>query len=109
MTVEIRTTASPSGRLTVVVVGEIDMANAARLDEAITTARAGGRGPVVVDLTAAGYFDSAGVRVLFQHAAEAELHVRAAPGGIVAAVLATAALDKVAAVDGLSVASGERE
>jgi anti-sigma B factor antagonist len=52
--------------------GEIDMSNAGQLGDALAQA---GDGPVVVDLTAVGYLDSAGLTVLFTHADHIELVV----------------------------------
>ncbi len=53
------------------VSGEIDMSNAAALAEALDN----GSGPLVVDLTAVEYLDSAGLSVLFAHADRLELIV----------------------------------
>ncbi|WP_257901436.1 STAS domain-containing protein [Saccharothrix obliqua] len=53
----------PDGTTLLTVVGEIDMTNA----ETLAAALAGTTGPLVVDLTAVEYLDSAGLHVLFTH------------------------------------------
>ena len=60
----------PDGSQTLTADGEIDMSNASQLGDALAQA---GDGPVVVDLTAVGYLDSAGLTVLFTHADHIEL------------------------------------
>jgi anti-anti-sigma factor len=64
----------PDGSQTLTADGEIDMSNASQLGDALAQA---GTGPVVVDLTAVGYLDSAGLTVLFAHADHIELVVTA--------------------------------
>ena len=59
----------PDGAVRLVVGGEIDMSNAGRLAEALDSRP----GPLVVDLTEVEYLDSAGLSVLFAHAARIEL------------------------------------
>lgn len=75
----------PDGRRVLTVTGEIDMSNSRALDAAIVAASGGsgvgadgcggsegegeGGGRLVVDLTAVEYLDSAGLSVLFNHAA----------------------------------------
>ncbi|MGQ4420428.1 STAS domain-containing protein [Streptomyces sp. SAS_269] len=61
----------PDGTPRLVVGGEIDMSNVASLAEALD----GGSGPLVLDLTAVEYLDSAGLSVLFGHAERLELIV----------------------------------
>ncbi len=76
----------PDGSLVLTADGEIDMSNASQLGDALAQA---GDGPVVVDLTAVGYLDSAGLTVLFSHADHIEL-------------VATALLTPVLKISGLS-------
>jgi anti-sigma B factor antagonist len=55
----------PDGTAVLTAVGEIDMSNAGQLRDALDqTAGA----PLVIDLTACEYLDSAGLTVLFTHA-----------------------------------------
>jgi anti-sigma B factor antagonist len=63
---ELSTRPGPDGTAVVTAVGEIDMSNADKFQDALSQAAAGG--PVVVDLTRVEYLDSAGVHVLFAHA-----------------------------------------
>jgi anti-anti-sigma factor len=60
----------PDGRAVLTAVGEIDMSNAGQLRDALAQA---GDGPLVIDLTAVEYLDSAGLTVLFTHAGHLEL------------------------------------
>ena len=62
----------PDGIPVVTAVGEIDMSNAGTFRDALTRASAGD-GRLVVDLTGVEYLDSAGLTVLFTHAAHIEL------------------------------------
>jgi anti-sigma B factor antagonist len=55
----------PDGTAVLTAVGEIDMSNAGQLRDALDQA---GTGPLVIDLTACEYLDSAGLTVLFTHA-----------------------------------------
>jgi len=59
----------PDGTSVLSVVGEIDMSNAAVLAEALDAAK----DHVLLDLSAVGYLDSAGLAVLFGHADRIEL------------------------------------
>ena len=77
--------------------GEVDLANARELDEAIGRT-AGAGGPVAVDLSGVGYLDSAAVRVLFEHAVARELHLLVAARGVVVPVVAVSGLAEVATV-----------
>ncbi|MEV5508367.1 STAS domain-containing protein [Streptomyces orinoci] len=54
----------PDGTPQLTVSGEIDMSNAGSLAEALRA----GSGPLVLDMTAVEYLDSAGLSVLFAHA-----------------------------------------
>ncbi len=62
----------PDGTPVVTAVGEIDMSNVGTFRDALTRASASA-GPIVVDLTGVEYLDSAGLTVLFTHAAHIEL------------------------------------
>ncbi|MEN3533703.1 STAS domain-containing protein [Microbispora sp. ZYX-F-249] len=55
------------------VSGEIDMSNAGELEAALTDAAGAGGHALLVDLSAVEYLDSAGLTVLFAHAARIEL------------------------------------
>ena len=66
------TSRRPDGRQVLTADGEIDMSNAGQLRDALAQA---GTGPVLIDLTAVGYLDSAGLTVLFAHADHIELVV----------------------------------
>ncbi|MER5974941.1 MULTISPECIES: STAS domain-containing protein [unclassified Streptomyces] len=83
----------PDGAAVLTVVGEIDMSNAGELDKAITSVD----GPVVVDLTAVEYLDSAGLSVLFRHSDR--LEVVATP--LLAPVLTVSGLAELVPVHGL--------
>ncbi|MER6535428.1 STAS domain-containing protein [Streptomyces sp900105755] len=61
----------PDGTPCLTISGEIDMSNAGSLDDALV----GKPGPLVLDLTAVEYLDSAGLSVLFAHAERLELVV----------------------------------
>ncbi|ADB33486.1 anti-sigma-factor antagonist [Kribbella flavida DSM 17836] len=60
------------GRQTLTVAGEIDVSNAAAFATALSEASAE-TPPLVVDLTAVEYLDSAGLAALFDHADHIEL------------------------------------
>lgn len=61
------------GALVLSAVGEIDLSNAATFASALAEAVAADRSPLVVDLTAVEYLDSAGLAVLFPHAERIQL------------------------------------
>ncbi|WP_030735185.1 STAS domain-containing protein [Streptomyces sp. NRRL S-31] len=61
----------PDGTSRLTVSGEIDMSNVGSLADALD----GGSGPLVLDLTAVEYLDSAGLNVLFAHVDRLELVV----------------------------------
>ncbi|GLW09108.1 anti-anti-sigma factor [Microtetraspora sp. NBRC 13810] len=66
------TSRRPDGTVVLTATGEIDMSNAAALAEALTRA-ATGQTPLLVDLTAVDYLDSAGLTTLFEHAERIQL------------------------------------
>lgn len=59
---DVRTEALPEGGTLASVTGELDLATAPRLEEALTGRRTGER--VVIDLSGCTFLDSSGVRVL---------------------------------------------
>ncbi|GGV53089.1 STAS domain-containing protein [Streptomyces griseoflavus] len=61
----------PDGTALLTVAGEIDMSNVDELAAAIETTE----GPLVIDLTAVEYLDSAGLSLLFRHTDRIELVV----------------------------------
>lgn len=75
----------PDGTAVLAAVGEIDMSNARGLAAALD----GAPGPLVLDLSAVEYLDSAGLSVLFAHAERLEL-------------IAGPLLDPVLTISGLS-------
>ena len=75
----------PDGTHQLAVRGEIDMSNGDRLAEALEVTS----GPLLLDLTAVEYIDSAGLNVLFAHAERLE-------------VIAPARLSRVLTVSGLA-------
>jgi anti-anti-sigma factor len=81
----------------VTVEGEIDLAAASELDEVLRTAGQGSD-EVSVDLSAVDYLDTAGVRVLFDHAVRVRLVLLLAANGIIAPVIATSGLGRLATV-----------
>ena len=71
---ELSTRPGADGIPVVTVAGEIDMSNADRFRDALgLAAAAADGGSFVVDLTGVEYLDSAGVHVLFAHAARIRL------------------------------------
>ncbi|MGI5478784.1 STAS domain-containing protein [Streptomyces lavendofoliae] len=83
----------PDGTPRLAVTGEIDMSNAGSLADALNATH----GPLVLDLTAVGYLDSAGLSVLFAHADR--LTLIATP--LLAPVLTVSGLADLATVQGL--------
>jgi anti-anti-sigma factor len=88
----------PDGTARLAVSGEIDMSNAALLAEALD----GVPGPLVLDLTAVEYLDSAGLSVLFSHADRLELVVPP----LLEPVLAISGLAGLVAVHGVDEVPG---
>ena len=83
------------GRWVLSVAGEVDMSNADTLAAAL--ARARGDGPLIVNLSAVEYLDSAGLSALFANASRLELI--ASP--LLAPVLTVSGLAGLATVHGL--------
>jgi anti-anti-sigma factor len=81
----------------VTVVGDIDLANLADFEEALTSAR-NGSPALTVDLTEVSYCDSAAVRALFSLAADTQLTMIVKPTGHITTLLGISGLDRVATV-----------
>jgi anti-anti-sigma factor len=60
------------GRLVLVVEGELDIATASVMDEALVRARGTDAPRIVVDLSAVSFIDSTGLHVLIKHACAQE-------------------------------------
>ncbi|GAA0799681.1 STAS domain-containing protein [Spirilliplanes yamanashiensis] len=82
----------------VVVTGDVDMETAPRLRDALAGAAAGAR-PVVADLTATRFLDSAGVAALFAQV-PGGLEIVAVPGSVITRVLEITGLTTAATVHG---------
>ncbi|MFF4345311.1 STAS domain-containing protein [Kitasatospora sp. NPDC001540] len=80
----------PDGTPVLTAIGEIDMSNTHDLAAALE----GTAGPVVLDLTAVEYLDSAGLSVLFSHADRIEL----VANPLLAPILSVSGLADLAAV-----------
>jgi len=95
MTNELRITTRPgaAGGPVLAVSGEIDIANADALREALDE-HINGADRVTVDLTGVGYLDSAGLAVLFPHARRLDLVAT----HLLASVLKVSGLADLAAV-----------
>jgi anti-anti-sigma factor len=82
----------------VIALGEIDLSNIVVFTDALTSASAGTRGPITVDLSAVKYLDSAGINALFNHADEVDrLHLIVHP--FLMRVLTISGLSEVAIVE----------
>ena len=92
---ELSTRPGPDGIPVVTVAGEIDMSNADRFRDALgLAAAAADGGSFVVDLTGVEYLDSAGVHVLFAHAAR----IRLIAGPLLEPVLTVSGLSDITSV-----------
>jgi len=96
---ELSTRPGADGIPVVTVAGEIDMSNADRFRDALglaaaAAAAAADGGSFVVDLTGVEYLDSAGVHVLFAHAAR----IRLIAGPLLEPVLTVSGLSGVTSV-----------
>jgi len=89
---ELSTTVASNGIPVVAAAGEIDRTNADGFAAAVAAAAATGR--AVVDLTAVGYLDSAGLVPLFTHAEQIELVIST----LLRPVISVSGLDTVTAV-----------
>ena len=82
----------------VIAEGEIDLSNVDVFTEALSTASAGSRRPLTVDLSAVKYLDSAGINVLFAYADEVDrLHLIVHP--FLIRVLTISGLNNIADVE----------
>ncbi|MBV9722636.1 MAG: STAS domain-containing protein [Mycobacterium sp.] len=82
----------------VTAAGEIDISNIQVFSEALRTASEGGRRSITVDMSAVKYLDSAGINVLFKHAAEIDrLHLIVHP--FLIRVLTICGLGEIAIVE----------
>lgn len=63
---DVRTELTAAGGLVAHVIGDLDLATAPRLEEALASSPAGAQ--IVIDLTACTFLDSSGVRVLAETA-----------------------------------------
>jgi anti-sigma B factor antagonist len=94
----LNTDRGPDGTPRVIATGEIDLSNIDQFIQALTTASAGARGPITIDLSTVKYLDSAGINVLFDHADKVDaLHVIVHP--LLVRVLDISGLNKVATVE----------
>jgi anti-sigma B factor antagonist len=95
---ELSTRPGADGIPVVTVAGEIDMSNADRFRDALglaaATAATADGGSFVVDLTGVEYLDSAGVHVLFAHAAR----IRLIAGPLLEPVLTVSGLSDITSV-----------
>jgi anti-anti-sigma factor len=86
------------GEPLVIAEGEIDLSNIDVFTEALSSASAGTRSPMTVDLSAVKYLDSAGINVLFTYADEVErLHLIVHP--FLVRVLTISGLSTIADVE----------
>jgi anti-sigma B factor antagonist len=91
----------PDGTPRVIATGEIDLSNVDHFIQALTTASAGTRGPITIDLSTVRYLDSAGINALFDHADKVDgLHVIVHP--LLVRVLNISGLNKIATVEAAS-------
>ena len=96
---ELSTRPGPDGIPVVTVAGEIDMSNADRFRDALGLAAAvADGGSFVVDLTGVEYLDSAGVHVLFAHAAR----IRLIAGPLLEPVLTVSGLSDITSMSDYS-------
>ena len=94
----VNTDRGANGTPRVIAAGEIDLSNIDVFTEALTTASAGTRRPITVDLSAVKYLDSAGINALFNHADEVDrLHLIVHP--FLLRVLTISGLSEVAIVE----------
>jgi anti-sigma B factor antagonist len=97
---QLTTLPSPAGESAAVPVvqvrGDIDITNAAQLRQDLTEVTSG---PVIVDLSDVGYFDSAGFAVLDRLLSRGTVAVVVAPGSVVHTAMALMALSFHDSVD----------
>ena len=86
------------GEPRVVAVGEIDLSNIGLFTQALTTASAGSRTPITVDLSGVKYLDSAGINALFNHADDVD-RLRLIVHPFLVRVLTISGLSEIAVVE----------
>jgi anti-sigma B factor antagonist len=97
----LNTDRDPDGTPRVVASGEIDLSNIHSFISALSTASAGARGPITIDLSTVKYLDSAGINVLFDHADRVDgLHVIVHP--LLIRVLTICGFNKIATLEAAS-------
>ena len=94
----LNTDRGPDGTPRVIATGEIDLSNIDHFIQALTTATAGTRGPITIDLSTVKYLDSAGINVLFNHADKVD-RVHIIVHRLLIRVLTICGLDKVATLE----------
>jgi anti-sigma B factor antagonist len=101
----LNTDRGPDGTPRVIATGEIDLSNVAHFIQALSTASAGTRRPVTVDLSTVKYMDSAGINALFNHADKVDgLHIIVHP--LLIRVLTISGLDKIANLEAARESAG---
>jgi anti-sigma B factor antagonist len=83
--------------LTIAASGELDLASAPRLTEAIVSADETAASSIVIDLTGVTFVDSVGIRVLLQASRTyaGRLRIRPGQGSQVARILEVTAVDEL--------------
>jgi anti-sigma B factor antagonist len=84
----------PDGAVVLTLTGEIDMSNAHAFATALAEARQDAAEPLVVDLSAVDYLDSAGLAALLPHVE----HVRLIAGPLLEPLLTIAGLDDITTI-----------
>ena len=102
------------GQVVVVVAGQVDLATAPQLAEALALARREAPQEIVADLTKVDFLDSVGVRVLVEAAREAgqqdsSLSVRGATGWVARVLEITGVEDYLRVIPAQPAGSGEAE
>jgi anti-anti-sigma factor len=85
------------GERIVAVTGEIDLATAEAFQRALDIA-AKDRTRLTVDLSACGFLDSAGIKVLFDIAARLDLHLIVDPGSVIATMIEVTGLAEASSI-----------
>ncbi|WP_031516949.1 STAS domain-containing protein [Streptomyces sp. NRRL F-5123] len=98
-------TSRPDGAVVLSAAGEVDMSNCAEFAAAADRALGRGPGPVVVDLSAVEYLDSAGLNELLVRARRIEI---VAPS-LLAPVLTICGLTELTTVHGLEPPPGTKD
>lgn len=96
MTLQLTTTVHEDGSARLSVAGEIDMATAEQFRRALADA-VDLYNRLVLDLTAVGYLDSSGIRVLYEHV-DSDLELVIAPGSVIGRALTITGLHRLLAI-----------